>query len=86
MQLIWSANDDSLITENNEVNDNCKINAQVMYTSICFHIHMTNLQLGFNNYLKHGDSIFVLWKFDDHDWKHKFCMMKHTLFDIANQL
>jgi hypothetical protein len=86
MRLIWSANDDSLITENNEVNDNCKINAQVMYASICFHIHMTNLQLGFNNYLKHGNLIFVLWKFDDHHWKHNFCMMKHTLFDIANQL
>jgi len=86
MQLIWSANDDSFTVENNEVDDICKINAQVMYASICLPTHVTNLQLEFNNDLKHGVLIFVLWKFDDEHWKHNFRMMKHTLFDIINQL
>jgi hypothetical protein len=44
MQLIWSANDDSFIVKSNEVDDIYEINAQVMYASICFHTHMTNLQ------------------------------------------
>ncbi len=35
VQLIWSTNDDSFIAKNNEVDDIYKINAQVMYTSIC---------------------------------------------------
>jgi hypothetical protein len=43
MQLICNANDDSFIAESNEVDDICKINAHVMYASICLHTHMTNL-------------------------------------------